>query len=83
MRGCGREIFGIFPPKSFKFPLRGNTMEKIFLRPKIDVRKEILYVHTFRHRYFASICSTGHIYPSSNFVNFDIPEGLITVLECS
>ena len=22
-----------------------------------------------------------HIYPSSNFVNFDIPEGLITVLE--
>ena len=26
---------------------------------------------------------TCHIYPSSNFVNFDIPEGLITVLECS
>ena len=25
----------------------------------------------------------SHIYPSSNFVNFDIPEGLITVLECS
>jgi len=25
MHGCGREIFGIFPPKSFKFPLRGNT----------------------------------------------------------
>ena len=23
------------------------------------------------------------IYHSSNFVNFDIPEGLITVLECS